>query len=157
VYLNASLSDWWGGSAFGARRLTDQSLLLALGFGAAFAWLRDHGRAWLAIAIAAVAIIWNTLLLANLFYVIARDAGPPWPDFLFGQVKAIPYLPRLFAQGFVIRGIVFGHPLEALGIWLLLAAVLAAAIWFGLWIDRRQGKRQTSFEQPALQLAPARS
>jgi hypothetical protein len=155
VYLNASLSDWWGGSAFGARRLTDQSLLLALGFGAAFAWLRDHGRAAVAIAIAGAAIVWNTLLLANLFYVIARDAGPPWPDFLLGQFRGIPYLPRLFAQGFVIRGIVFGQPLEALGIWLLLAAVLAGAIWFGLWIDSRQARRQAVFEDPAPRLAPA--
>ena len=141
VYLNASLSDWWGGSAFGARRLTDQSLLLALGFGAAFAWLREHGRAPVAFGIAAVAVVWNTLLLANLFYVIARDAGPPWPDFLLGQLKGIPYLPRLFAQGFVIRGMFFGQPLQAFGIWLLLAAVLAAAIWFGRWIGSRQMKR----------------
>jgi hypothetical protein len=157
VYLNASLSDWWGGSAFGARRLTDQSLLLALGFGAVFAWLRQRGRAWIALAFAGVAILWNTLLLANQYYVIARDAGPPWPDFLLGQVKAIPYLPRLFAQGYVIRQAVFGHALEALGIWLLIAAVLLGGIWCARWICRRQPVRFIPYEREAKELVATTS
>ena len=42
--LNAALSDWWGGVGFGARRLTDQSLLLALGLGGVFAWLSARLR-----------------------------------------------------------------------------------------------------------------
>ncbi len=36
VYVNASVSDWWAGAAFGARRFVGYTVFFALGFAAAF-------------------------------------------------------------------------------------------------------------------------
>jgi len=99
LFLNASLSDWWGGLGFGSRRLTDQTLLLALGYGAVFDWLRAHRLATLALVGVAGGVAWTVLLLANFYYVIRTDVGPSWHDFLLGQVQAIRYVPRAVHPG----------------------------------------------------------
>jgi hypothetical protein len=37
IYVNASVSDWWAGAAFGARRFISDTVFFALGFAAVFA------------------------------------------------------------------------------------------------------------------------
>ncbi len=133
VVLNASLSDWWGGLAFGSRRLTDQTLLLALGYAAVFDWLRVRRLASLAVVGLVAGVTWTVLLLANFYYLIRTDVGPSWHDFLLGQVRAIPYVPRLFIQGTVARDLVMGRVLAGLATGLILAGLLFGA----LWISRR--------------------
>lgn len=131
LFVNASLSDWWGGQAFGSRRLTDQSLLLALGLSASCAWLLKRRLAPLAIGLVAAGIAWSGLLLAQYYYVIARDVGPPWVDFLRGQVQALVYLPRLLGQGAIVRHLLDQEwPLAAYTT-LVLAGVVAVALWLG--------------------------
>jgi hypothetical protein len=136
VWLNAALSDWWGGLGFGSRRLTDQTLLLALGYGALFDALRAHRR--IVIGTVAAGIGWTVLLLAQFYYVIRGDVGPSWHDFLAGQLQALPYVPRLFVQGTVIRDLASGHIISgfatavALAALLLAVAMLSRPLWAGL-------------------------
>jgi hypothetical protein len=139
LFLNASLSDWWGGLGFGSRRLTDQTLLLALGYGAVFDWLRFRKLAALAVAGVAAGVTWTVLLLANFYYIIRTDVGPSWHDFLLGQLQAIPYVPRLFIQGTVARDLVTGHVLAGLATALVLGGLLFGA----LWISRRWQPAET--------------
>jgi hypothetical protein len=124
-WVNASLSDWWGGLAFGARRLTDQSLLLVLGFSAVFSWLRDRAAAWVPVALVAAGAVWNTLLLAQYYYILVRDIGPSWGDFISNQFVAVGYVPRLFAQGTVIRDVAAGNLNGAAYTLFVLAGIVA--------------------------------
>ena len=134
LYLNAALSDWWGGAAFGARRLTDQTLLVALGLGAMFAWLLQRRLARLAYATLAAGILWTVLLLGTFYYIIANDTGPTWRDFLVDQLHAPLFAPRLFIQGTVIRELATGDLLRAVYTGLIIVAVLGAALWLGFKI-----------------------
>jgi len=103
VFFNASLSDWYGGSAFGARRLTDQTLLLALGFAASFDWLAQRRSAFGAPLLTALGVAWTILLMARFYYIPGVDGGLPWNGFVSGAFDGIRYVPRLFVQGTVVR------------------------------------------------------
>jgi hypothetical protein len=63
VYVNASVSDWWAGEAFGARRFVGATVFFALGFSSLFngAFWRERPH-WLRWA-AAGAIAYNALFL----------------------------------------------------------------------------------------------
>jgi len=135
-WINASLSDWWGGNAFGARRMTDQSLLIGLGLASSCAWLIRRRLARLATALVAAGVLWTALLLAQYYYVIRKDVGPPWGDFLLGQVQAIAFIPRLFIQGSVVREVAAGSWLLALYTGLVIAAVVIVAVKLGSWNSR---------------------
>ena len=130
-WINASLSDWWGGNGFGARRMTDQSLLIGLGLAASCAWLIQRRLARLATGLVAAGIVWTALLLAQYYYIIQTDIGPPWRDFLLGQLQAVAFIPRLFIQGTVVREVAAGAWLLALYTGLVIAAVVVAAITLG--------------------------
>jgi hypothetical protein len=136
VWVNAALSDWWGGLGFGSRRLTDQTLLLALGYGALFDALRAHRR--IVIGTVAAGVGWTVVLLAQFYYIIRDDVGPSWHDFLAGQLRALPYVPRLFVQGTVIRDLASGRILGGLATAVALTALLVAVamvsrpLWAGL-------------------------
>jgi hypothetical protein len=131
--VNASLSDWWGGASFGSRRLTDQTLLLGLGLATVCVWLMQRRLAALAVGLVGTGIAWTGLLLAQYYYVLRADAAPPWREFLLGQLHAVTYVPRLFAQGAVVR--------EALNAnWLLAgytAVVVVGVAALALWLGRR--------------------
>jgi hypothetical protein len=126
-WLNAALSDWSGGLGFGSRRLTDQTLLLALGFGAFFSWLRLRSPKAV-IALVAAGVGWTALLLAQFYYIIPPGVAPTWADFLAGQLHAVLYLPRLFIQGTVIRELATGQLIRGVLTGFLLTAVLGAAV-----------------------------
>jgi hypothetical protein len=63
VYINASVSDWWAGEAFGARRFVSDTVFFALGFACLFAqdfWTRrPTAMRWAATAM----IVCNLLFL----------------------------------------------------------------------------------------------
>ena len=64
--------------------------------------------------------------------------GPSWHDFLVGQLQALPYVPRLFIQGTVIRDLAMGHILSglaaavALTALLVVVAIVSRPVWAGL-------------------------
>ncbi|MFH1286170.1 MAG: hypothetical protein ABII02_00210 [Candidatus Magasanikbacteria bacterium] len=66
VYLNASLIDWWGGSAFGARKMIGSLFI----FGYGFSFLFDHvqKRKYSRYALMSIIILsfaWNSLLMLS--------------------------------------------------------------------------------------------
>jgi len=81
IYINASVNDWWGGEAFGARRFVGLTIFFALGFAAMFAgafWQRRPGwMRWTAVAL----IAYNLLFLVQyqLFMRGFRELAP-YPD-----------------------------------------------------------------------------
>ncbi|MFY9615501.1 MAG: hypothetical protein WAT58_08905, partial [Candidatus Dormiibacterota bacterium] len=148
-WINASLSDWWGGNAFGARRLTDQSLLVGLGLAATFAWFLQRRWARVATFLVGSGVAWTSLLLAQYYYVIRVDVGPPWRDFLLGQIQAIVFVPRLFIQGTVLREAAASSWWLALYTGLVIAAVVVAALRVGLrGLPRIRGRRGGDTPRP---------
>jgi hypothetical protein len=97
--INGSAPDWWGGAAFGARRFLDLAPFWAIGL-AALAARVPAAAAWAATAVLAA---WNALLIADLQYVIGGNADPGYAGLLAGQVAAARFVPRLAAQGHVVR------------------------------------------------------
>jgi len=72
VYVNASVEDWWGGAAFGARRFDGTMPLLAVGLAAAV----DVLRRWNAKRpLAGVAAVLGLLVLWNIGAIAAGVAG----------------------------------------------------------------------------------
>ena len=146
--------------------MTDQSLLVGLGLAASCAWLIQRRLARLAGVLVGAGVAWTALLLAQYYYLIRTDVGPPWRDFLLGQVQAIAFIPRLFIQGTVVRELAGGSWLLALYTGLVIAAVVVAAIKLGLRTSPRVSGRPggdrpnpDSSGRPAHSLlrAPARS
>ena len=62
VYLNATVDDWWGGASYGARRMTSDLPLLALGLGNLACWRRLR---WPLAAALAACCLWGAVT-ANL-------------------------------------------------------------------------------------------
>jgi hypothetical protein len=62
-WVNASVADWWGGSAFGSRRFIDSSVVFALGLAGVLHWMqrRRAGQA-LELLVLTIAIGWNLAL-----------------------------------------------------------------------------------------------
>jgi hypothetical protein len=72
VYVNASVEDWWGGAAIGARRFDGTLPLLAVGLAAAV----DGLQRWIARRpLAAVSALLGLLVLWNLTAIAAGMAG----------------------------------------------------------------------------------
>ncbi|MBU2542358.1 hypothetical protein KJ785_02260 [Patescibacteria group bacterium] len=66
IYLNASLLDWWGGSAFGARKMIGSLFIFAFGFAYLFDdWGKDRKKILFLYCAIFIAIIWNYLLLIS--------------------------------------------------------------------------------------------
>lgn len=63
VWLVASVVDWWGGYAFGARRLVDLTPVFLLGLAVALDRVGSTAARW---SIAALAVVWNLALTAAL-------------------------------------------------------------------------------------------
>lgn len=107
TYLNATVVDWWGGAAFGARRFDNALPVLAVGLAALLGWLngrqRDSGpEGGLAARFplgrrgtVAGTLLGNAVILAVL-----------WNVFLIQQfvVRAVP--PE---TGFVVRNVLRNH------------------------------------------------
>ncbi len=131
VVVAGTQGDWWGGQAFGMRRLLDLTPFFAVGLAAVARRLRP-ALAW---AAAGALTAWNLLLMANYSYVIRVDRDPGYLGLLAGQLKALPDLPRVLLQGDVVRDLLLfraaHRPFDPLAGVLLLAieaACLAAAL-----------------------------
>jgi len=77
LYINASVSDWWAGEAFGARRFVGDTVLFAVGFAAIFDHRLRERPARLR-ALAAALILYNLLFLLQyqLFMRGFRELAP---------------------------------------------------------------------------------
>ncbi|MDP6373168.1 MAG: hypothetical protein QF463_00560 [Vicinamibacterales bacterium] len=73
VYINASVVDWWGGEAFGARRFVSYTVFFALGLTAIASTERLRRQAYAVRLVAAFLIASNVLFLAQ--YQIAMRSG----------------------------------------------------------------------------------
>ena len=116
--VNGMLPDWWAGAAFGGRRFLDLLPFWTVGL-AELARRVPRTVAW---GVTALTGAWNALLIANLQYLIRSEWDPGFAGLLAGQLAAVPYLPRLLAQGAVIRAVVLASPPD----WTAAAAWLAA-------------------------------
>lgn len=78
LYINASVSDWWAGEAFGARRFVGDTIFFALGFTALFAvpWRRDRSSLTRVAALALIAYNLLFLLQYQLFMRGFHDLAP---------------------------------------------------------------------------------
>lgn len=137
VYFNASLSDWYGGAAFGSRRLTDQTLLLAIGFAALFDWLEKRRFAAGPPLLTALGIGWTLLLMAREYYVTGVDSGLPWPHFISGAFDGLRSVPHLFVQGTVVRDVAAFDLAGAVATAVALTTTVALALGAVRWADRR--------------------
>jgi hypothetical protein len=63
IYINAIAEDWWGGFAFGARRLIDCSVIFILGLSALYNYFEMSKLRLIYKITAILFIIWNILLL----------------------------------------------------------------------------------------------
>ena len=64
IYINGATDDWWGGSAFGARRFASCGLLFVLGLGALITWLQ--ARPFVAVtAVIGPLVALNVVLVAG--------------------------------------------------------------------------------------------
>ena len=95
IYVNAAVSDWWAGEAFGARRFVGDTVIFGLGLTAVLDWLGLHrSRVWTR-AVAIGLIVYNGLFLLQyvLFMLGYRDLAPypaTYTQILFDRLW-IPY------------------------------------------------------------------
>lgn len=139
--IDGAAPDWWGGAAFGARRFIDLTPFWAVGL-AALASRLPAAIAWAGTGLLAA---WNALLIANLQYVTGGNPDPGYAGLLRGQLAAVRFLPRLAAQGAVVRDLVLGRltgagPRPGAGLaWLAAEAACVAVVVMLLAV--RQGSR----------------
>lgn len=77
IYLNACVTDWWGGASYGARRMTSTLPFLALGL-ANLARQRPAKSAWASRVLPALLVVvclWGTVT-AQLYRSGVQDLGP---------------------------------------------------------------------------------
>lgn len=117
--------QWWGGMSFGMRYFINLLPFFALGLAALAA--RVGSRVYAPVLAAVTG--WNLLLIANFVYVLRSPVDTGFGRLLAGQWTALPSVPRLFAQGAVIRSLLFESPFRRPGGALLL--VLEGVIVMG--------------------------
>ena len=157
IWLVASVPDWWGGYALGARRLVDLTPVFLLAAAPGLSWLRDRAGSAVAHGGAVIASLWSLLLMVRV-----RSGGLSafreisWGDLLQGQGTALLHLPSyLWQQATTSRWAIHtvvhrDSPVQpqldsaanwmfpvALG--LCWAAGLAAMLALQRWGDRRAG------------------
>ncbi len=125
--VNGTTPDWSGGAAFGARRFLDLTPFFALGLAA----LAERAGAPFAWTVTAVLVAWNVLLTADFDFVLRTIDDPGYAGLLRHQLHPLAYVPRLAAQGAVVRDLglwrLVGRPL-AIGPGLALLAAEAACV-----------------------------
>jgi hypothetical protein len=82
-YVNATVSDWWGGEAFGARRFVSCVPIFAVGLAALIDRLRWSPRAIALACAAVIAHAWLLLVQYQAFMKGLRDIAP-YPDSFYG-------------------------------------------------------------------------
>ena len=75
IYLAASAEDWWGGAAFGARRLVSLTAPFSLTLAAMLAWSPLHTRIAVGI-VSALLAMWNVVLVEGYRLAAIDDSDP---------------------------------------------------------------------------------
>ncbi len=124
------------GAAFGARRFLDLIPFAVVGMAAVAARLGSRFD-WPAVG---ALCAWNLILIANFVYVIGPSGDPGYAALFLGQGAALPYVPRLFAKGAVVRDLLLWSqthtrfdPAGGLSLFAAEAACLAAAMAATRW------------------------
>lgn len=136
--------DWDGGFTFGGRRFLVLVPFLVIGYAVIAARLRRG----IALGGLAVLAVWNMILMANLTYVIIGKQDPGYVRLVTGQLHALHYVPREFAQGAVVRALALWPLLHqkpevawGLGLLALEAACVAAALLVAAGAGTARGRR----------------
>jgi hypothetical protein len=126
------------GAAFGPRRFLDLIPFAVIGLAAAAARFGPR-LDWPVIG---AFCVWNLVLVTNFEYVMAHGRDPGYAGLISGQLKALPYIPRLAAKGAAIRDLVLWkqahepfNPIGGLSLLALETASVAAA-----WVVARRLK-----------------
>jgi hypothetical protein len=101
ILIDGAAPDWDGGFAFGGRRFLVLLPFFVIGYASLAARLDRR----VAITGLAALAAWNVVLIANLTYVIGDKQDPGYLALLLGQIRALRFVPREFAQGAVVRAI----------------------------------------------------
>ncbi|MDB4956233.1 MAG: hypothetical protein JWO36_3802 [Myxococcales bacterium] len=113
VYLNSTILDWWGGAAFGQRRLCNVTLPLVFGLATLIwrlgrlvaRWPRVPRAVWHALLV----VVFGTLLAANLSHVRRLAGGKGADDSLQSCCDDVPALVRPTVRWWYER---IGNPFE---------------------------------------------
>ena len=128
VYLNSTVYDWWGGAAFGQRRMCNVTLPLVVGL-ASLVWRGGRRARRLPVAArhAVAAAVLGGFVAWNLVRVSELRAGRPAPDAL--SASCCDRVPRPVRGAVAALYHVVGSPFE-----------LPASLWFawhhGVALDR---------------------
>ncbi len=86
---------------------------------------------------------WNLTLIANFAYVIRTDHDLGYLGLVLGQLPALHYAPRLFAQGAVVRELLSWrvphlhfNAVHAIMLMTAEVACVGAAVWAAAWRAR---------------------
>ena len=124
--------QWWGGMSFGMRYFINLLPIFALGLATIAAWVGSR----VAVPVLAAVTVWNVLLIANFAYVLRSPVDTGYGRLLTGQWVALSSVPKLFAQGAVIRSLLLDAPFRRPGgafLLLLEGAVVVAALTWATW------------------------
>jgi hypothetical protein len=131
LWVNASLSEWWEGVAFGGRRFVSAYPFFIVGTAALIDWLPRWSRR-LQVAAAAALVAWNVVLVAQFRYIQNGDVDLGYGGLVRAQLQALKVVPRLFGQGSVVHGLGLGllhvRPIEVGGAIVLLLLIALPAI-----------------------------
>ena len=120
VYLNSTILDWWGGAAFGQRRLCNVTLPLVVGLASLLARCGQRARRWpVAVRHGLAVAILGPLVWWNLMRVQVLRGGVPAPDAL--SPSCCDHVPRplrgLLAAPYAAVGPPFELPASAWFAW----------------------------------------
>lgn len=113
VYLSSLVPDWWGGSAFGMRRLVGCLPIFCIGYAAVLQISKMKQRFYyLSIkAMNLFFIIWNFLLMARVYDPMG-DLSPDRPfivkSLIIDQIGAFPALDHMIYNSFFPRPLITG-------------------------------------------------
>ena len=79
IYVNACVSDWWAGEAFGARRFVGDTVIFAIGLAAVLDGLDARSRAWMRAAAIGLIVYNGLFLLQYELFMLGHRGIAPYP------------------------------------------------------------------------------
>jgi hypothetical protein len=147
LLIDGSAPDWSGGLSFGMRRFLDLLPFVVVGL----TELVRRMHPWVSAIGGSLLALWNFVLVANFLYVIKVDRDVGYAGLVRGQLEALRHVPRLLAQGGVVRALLLWRPLHEPfepGFGLLLLALegacLLAAV-YAVWAWRPAATVRSAF------------
>lgn len=138
------------GASFGPRRFIELTPFVIVGLAAVVDRIHDR----LALVVVGALCLWNLTLVANFEYPLAGVGDPGYWRLSAGQLQAVPYLPRLFSKGIVLRELLLPSQahvrFDILGAFAMIAveaACVATAIWVA--VGPTQWSRRARLASPA--------